>query len=63
MSRIFMLVFATLLLAGTQGLAEQKHFREKIKKKGAISYGELQEQLAETDSVYTKVMGTVDEVC
>ncbi len=45
------------------GVAKVVSFGEKIDQKGVISYEDMLSQFGESDSLRTKVMGTVEGVC
>ncbi|MEL6865081.1 MAG: DUF4920 domain-containing protein [Bacteroidota bacterium] len=64
---ILLTFFACGQSQGQQNSAEEQgkeqYFGEKISAEGAISYPELLKQMNETDSISTKVLGTVESVC
>jgi hypothetical protein len=64
MYKIILFLAVTFTLAcGNQIDPKATTFGESITKKGSISYDELLTKLDESDSLNTKVVGTVNEVC
>ncbi len=66
MNRLTLLLLSFVLVLNAcqaQPKGDGKHFGEKINNKGSISYAALVQKMRTSDSLVTKVYGTVTGVC